>query len=68
VVKVLNITGTPTTNAPLFGNTSKTVRTLLSVSSPNFTILSGYIAFIENRTGVQRSADGIEQFKFVLGY
>jgi hypothetical protein len=68
VVKVLNITGTPTTNAPLFGNTSKTVRTLLSVSPPNFTILSGYIAFIENRTGVQRSADGIEQFKFVLGY
>lgn len=68
VVKVLNIIGVPTVNAPLFGNVSKTVRTLLSVSEPNFTILSGYIAFIENRTGVQRSVDGIEQFKFVLGY
>jgi hypothetical protein len=68
VVKVLNTTGTPTTNGLIFGGTSQTTRTLLSVSYPNFTIFSGYILFVENRTGVQRSADGIEQFKFVLGY
>lgn len=68
VVRVLNTKGTITTNAPLFGYSSGTTRTLLSSSSPNFVILSGYLAFIENRTGVQRSSDGIEQFKFVLGY
>ena len=68
VVRVLNTKGTITTNAPLFGYSSGTTRTLLSSSSPNFVVLSGYLAFIENRTGVQRSSDGIEQFKFVLGY
>jgi hypothetical protein len=26
------------------------------------------MTYIENRESVQRSADGIEQFKFVLGY
>lgn len=68
VVKLLNTTGIPKTNSPVYGDTSKTTRTLLSVSAPNLTIHSGYIGFIENRTGVQRSNDGIEQFKFVLGY
>ena len=68
VIRVLNTTGTPTTNGPIFGNTSSTSRTLLSYNLPNFVIYSGYLAFIENRTGVQRSPDGIEQFKFVLGY
>jgi hypothetical protein len=68
VIRVLNTTGTPTTNGPIFGNTSKTTRTLLSYTMPNFTLFSGYMAFIENRTGIQRSPDGIEQFKFVLGY
>jgi hypothetical protein len=29
---------------------------------------SGYISYIQNRSAVQGSADGIEQFKFVLGY
>jgi len=68
VVKLINISGSPITNAPLFSNTSKTTRTLLTTSEPNFTIHSGYISFIENRTGVTRSADGIEQIRFVLGY
>jgi hypothetical protein len=68
VAKVLNMTGTPTNNAPIFGLSSKTTRTLLSYNPPNFVILSGYMSFIENRTGIQRSADGIEQFRFVIGY
>ena len=68
VIRVLNTTGTPITNSPVFGNTSKTTRTLLSYSNPNFVIYSGYISFIENRSGVQRSVDGIEQIKIVLGF
>lgn len=67
VLKVINTTGTLTTNAPVFGNTSATTRTLLSYSFPDFQIMSGYITYIENRTGIQRSDDGIEQIRLVLG-
>jgi hypothetical protein len=68
VVRVLNMSGTPTLNAPIKGYTTTTTRTLLSYSEPDFSIFSGLINIIENRTGVTRSSDGIEQYKFVLGY
>jgi len=68
LVYVINTVGTPTDNSSIYGKTSITARTLLTHSLPNFTILSGYLSYIENRSGIQRSADGIEQFKFVLGY
>jgi hypothetical protein len=68
VVKLINISGSAITNAPIFGKSSKTARTLLIYNEPNFVPFSGYISYIENRSGIQRSADGIEQFKFVLGY
>ena len=68
VIRVLNTTGTLATNKPVFGDSSKTTRTLLSYSLPEFVNFSGYLSFIENRTGIQRSADGIEQIKIVLGY
>ena len=68
VVRILNMTGTPITNAPIKGAVSKTTRTLLQYITPDFQIFSGYISYIENRTGVQRSTDGIEQYRFVLGY
>jgi hypothetical protein len=68
VVKLINTTGTPIENAPVFGNVSNTTRTLLSISNPDFITSSGYLTLIENRTGIQRSTDGIEQFKFVLGF
>ena len=68
ILKLINTTGCLTTNAPIFGVSSTTVRTLLSYSSPDFIALSGYIGYIENRSSIQRSSDGIEQFKIVLGY
>ena len=68
VIKLINISGTPSLNSPVFGNNSKTVRTLLNYSTPDFLPFSGYLAYIENREAIQRSSDGIEQFKFVLGY
>jgi hypothetical protein len=67
-VKLINITGTPVTNAPLFGNKSFTTRTLLSYNSPDFVLLSGYMSYIENRSGVTRDPSGIEQVKIILGY
>ena len=68
VIRLINTTGSLTTNAPVYGHTSQTTRTLLAYSTPNFTLFSGYMSYIENRSGIQRSADGIEQFKLVLGY
>ena len=68
VIKLINITGTMSLNSPVFGNVSKTVRTLLNYSSPDFLPFSGYMVYLQNRESIQRSYDGIEQFKFVLGY
>jgi hypothetical protein len=67
VLRLINTTGTPTNNATV-RNDTKTNRTLLSYTTPDFSPYSGYISFIENRTGVQRSPDGIEQIRIVLGY
>ena len=68
VVKLINTSGTKTLNATLTGNSTQTSRTVLTVSSPDFIVYSGYLTYVENRESVQRSNDGIEQFKFVLGY
>jgi hypothetical protein len=68
VIKLINTSGTPITSSSIQGQTSGTTRTLLASTSPKFMKFSGYIAYIQNRSAVQRSADGIEQFKFVLGY
>lgn len=68
MIRLINTTGTPSNNSPIFGQSSKVTRTLLSYNSPNFAVNSGYLIYVENRAGVQRSADGIEQFRFVLGF
>ena len=70
IIDVINITGTPIVNSPVFGDSSGATRTLLpnGVVTPTFIPFSGYMAYIENRTGITRSPEGIEQFKIVLGY
>ena len=68
VVKLINTNGTPLYSSSVTGLTSGCSRTLLGVTTPTFVNFSGYISYIENRSAVQRSSDGIEQFKFVLGY
>ena len=67
-IKLINTEGTLAYNDSVHGSVSGTVRTLLTYSTPNFVPQSGYMTFIENRTGITRSEDGIEQFKIVLGY
>lgn len=68
LLKLINTKGVPVINSPIFGQSSKSTRTVLSYSLPNFAIYSGHLAYIENRSAVQRSDDGIEQLKFVLGF
>ena len=68
ILHIINKTGNLITNAQLFGNTSQTARTVLSYSLPDFIKSSGYLAYIENRSGIQRSSDGIEQVKIILSF
>jgi len=68
LVRLINTVGTPVLNSTLFGSSSGTARTALNVSYPNYDIFSGHIMFVENRSSIQRSSDGIEQLRFVLGY
>jgi hypothetical protein len=68
VIKLINTKGTPISSSSVTGLTSGCSRTSLSVTTPTFVNFSGYIGYIENRSSVQRSSDGIEQFKFVLSY
>ena len=68
VLQLINTSGTFQINQAIVGVLSGTSRTVFTASPPTLIPYSGYIAYIENRVGVQRSSDGIEQFKFVLGY
>jgi hypothetical protein len=72
VVKVINTTGTPTLNQALIQEASGaipfSVRTLLVYTEPQFLIYTGYMTYIENRTAIQRSTDGTEQFRAVLRF
>jgi hypothetical protein len=68
VLNLINTTGTPSINGLVQGSVSGTTRSLLSYSTPDFITASGFISYIENRTGINRSTDGIEQFKVILSY
>jgi len=72
ILKVINITGTPTANEVLVQESLSSgqaiIRTLLQVTDPDFIIYSGYMTYIENRTGVERSGDATEQFRVVLRF
>ena len=68
IVHIINTVGTPTPNASLVGSITKTTRTILTVTPPDWIPYSGYLVDIQNRIGIQRSADGVEQFKFVTGF
>jgi hypothetical protein len=68
ILQLINTNGTYTVGQSIIGAASGASRVVLSVTEPSLIPFSGYITYIENRAGVQRSDDGIEQFKFVLGY
>lgn len=68
VLRVINTTGTYVQGQLIKGLSSYTSRVVFSVTDPTLIPLSGHLAYIENRNPVERSADGIELFKFILGY
>jgi len=68
VLSLINTKGTLAVNQAVVGSSSSASKVLISYMTPDFIPVSGYLAYIENRSGIQRSSDGIEQFKLVLGY
>jgi hypothetical protein len=68
IIHVINTVGTPSADFAIFGSTSATTRTVLNINPPDFIPYSGYLAYLQNQSGIQRSSDGVEQFKFVIGF
>lgn len=68
IIKLINTVGTPKLNESVFNSTKSVSRTLSSINYPELVPFSGYITYIENRSPIQRSADGIEQFRFVVSF
>jgi hypothetical protein len=69
VIKLINTTGTIANNQSITSTaTTSVARTVLGYSTPSLITYSGYISYIQNRTGIIRSSDGVEQFKFVLSF
>lgn len=67
-LRVINTNGTPNTNMTIIGQRTETERTVLSITNPDFVMYSGYITYIENREGTQRSSDGSEQIRLIVGF
>jgi hypothetical protein len=67
-LRAINTVGTANSNMAIIGHTSAADRTVLSVALPDFTMYSGYITYIENRQGTQRSPDGSEQIRLIVGF
>lgn len=68
ILKLINTEGTPTNSTSIFAATSGTARTLFSYTLPDLNLYTGYISYIENRPGIQRSSDGIEQIRIIINY
>jgi hypothetical protein len=68
ILQLINTYGTYIVGQSIIGSTTGASRVVFSVTPPSLIPFSGYITYVENRVGVQRSSDGIDQFKFVLGY
>ena len=68
LIKLINTEGTVANGVALIGATSGTTRVVLSYTEPDFIPFSGYITYIENRAGTQRSNDGSEQIRLIVGF
>jgi hypothetical protein len=68
LVSLINTDGTYTLGQPLLGFTSGTSRVMLQYSPTLFNVGSGSLIYIENRSSVQRNANGNEQIRMVLRF
>ena len=68
VLYLINTHGTITLYQGLFGTISNTSRLILQETVEQILPFSGNIIYMENRTKVQRTPSGLEQFRLTLKY
>jgi hypothetical protein len=68
VLYLINTQGTSTQFQGIYGSNSNTSRVLLQEFIEQILPFSGNIIYIENRTKIQRTSSGLEQFRLTLNY
>lgn len=68
IIRVINTSGDLVLGSPIYCDKGTATRTALAVDYPKLMPYTGDILYLENRTSITRSVDGIDQLKFVLGY
>ena len=68
ILYLINISGTIAINDLIKGNDSKTLRVVSQETLEAIIPFSGNIDYIENRTKIQRTASGLEQFRLTINY
>jgi hypothetical protein len=68
IIFLINIEGYYNIGDPIYGEESSTTRVLLDYTKTDFDVGSGYLMYYENRTPVQRSAEGNEQLRLLLSF
>lgn len=67
-IEVVGIEGSPTVGVAIRGNTSGSLRTLVSVTPPDLQIGSGDLVYIENIAPITRSVGQAESIKLILQF
>ena len=68
ILYLINTHGTVSLYKPLYGSNSNAIRILIQEVVEQIVPFSGNILYIENRTKVQRTSTGLEQFRLTLNY
>ena len=68
IIYVINTIGTLSSNELIKGQSSTTIRVANSLQEQFISPFSGEITYVENRTKVQRSDSGLEQFRLTINY
>lgn len=68
IIYLINTVGTINNNDLIVGNDSKTIRVVTALQEELISQFSGNIVYIENRTKIQRSTSGLEQFRLTIKY
>lgn len=68
ILYLINTNGSISSNDILKGDTSKVIRVAFQESVQPILPTSGDILYVENRSKVQRTTNGIEQFRLTLSY
>jgi len=68
ILYLINTLGTVSLYQGLYGTISNTSRLLLQETVEQVIPYSGNIIYLENRTKIQRTPSGLEQFRLTLKY